>query len=85
MTLLPYIGSVINLGNSFSQATRPKNVGQMSDLIQEYRESTDCPSQDGWQSFYNEQQGLDKIDVAADKIWEYVPVSYTHLTLPTKA
>ena len=26
-----YVGSVINLGNSFSQATRPKNVGQMSD------------------------------------------------------
>jgi len=72
MTLLPYIGSVINLGNSFSQATRPKNVGQMSDLIQEYRESTTCPSQDGWQSFYDEQQGLDKIDVAADKIWDYV-------------
>ena len=44
MALLPYIGSVINLGNSFSQATRPKNVGQMSDLIQEYRESTACPS-----------------------------------------
>ena len=72
MTLLPYIGSVINLGNSFSQATRPKNVGQMSDLIQEYRESTTCPSQDGWKSFYDEKQGLDKIDVAADKIWEYV-------------
>ena len=72
MALLPYIGSVINLGNSFSQATRPKNVGQMSDLIQEYRESTACPSQDGWQSFYDDQQGLDKIDVAADKIWEYV-------------
>ena len=72
MTLLPYIGSVINLGNSFSQATRPKNVGQMSDLIQEYRESTSFPSQDGWKSFYDEKQGLDKIDVAADKIWEYV-------------
>ena len=66
MTLLPYIGSVINLGNSFSQATRPRNVGQMSDLIQEYRESTNNPTQEGWQSFYDEKQGLDKVDVAAD-------------------
>ena len=40
----------------------------MSDLIQEYRESTACPSQDGWQSFYDEQQGLDKIDVAASAV-----------------
>ena len=72
MTLLPYIGSVINLANSFSQATRPKNVGQMSDLIQEYRESTLNPTRDGWKSFYDDKEGLDKIDVAADKIWDYV-------------
>jgi hypothetical protein len=51
MTLLPYIGSVINLANSFSQATRPRNVGQMSDLIQEYRESTQNPSVSGWKDF----------------------------------
>ena len=72
MTVEKYVGSDINLGNSFSQATRPKNVGQMSDLIQEYRESTSNPSQEGWKSFYDEKQGLDKIDVAADKICEYV-------------
>ena len=72
MALLPYIGSVINLGNSFSQATRPKNVGQMSDLIQEYREITNTPSVEGWESFYNRKIGSDKIDIAADKIWEYV-------------
>ena len=72
MALLPYIGSVINLGNSFSQATRPKHVGQMSDLIQEYREIADNPSVEGWESFYAKRLGLDKIDIAADKIWEYV-------------
>jgi len=72
MTLLPYIGSVINLANSFSQATRPRNVGQMSDLIQEYRESTVNPTRDGWKLFYNEREGLDKIDVAADKDWDYI-------------
>ena len=72
MALLPYIGSVINLGNSFSQATRPRNVGQMSDLIQEYREVAGRPTVEGWESFYDQKIGSDKIDVAADKIWEYV-------------
>jgi hypothetical protein len=72
MTLLPYIGSVINLANSFSQATRPKNVGQMSDLIQEYRESTQTPSVSGWEDFYNKKIGFDKIEDAADKNWEYI-------------
>lgn len=72
MALLPYIGSVINLGNSFSQATRPRNVGQMSDLIQEYREIAGRPTVEGWESFYDQKIGSDKIDIAADKIWEYV-------------
>ena len=72
MTLLTYIGSVINLANSFSQATRPKNVGQMSDLIQEYRESTQTPSVSGWEDFYNKKIGLDKIEDAVDKNWEYI-------------
>ena len=72
MALLPYIGSVINLANSFSQATRAKHVGQMSDLIQEYREIAENPSVEGWESFYAKKIGLEKIDIAADKIWEYV-------------
>jgi len=72
MALLPYIGSVINLANSFSQATRAKHVGQVSDLIQEYREIAENPSVEGWESFYASRIGLEKIDIAADKIWEYV-------------
>jgi hypothetical protein len=72
MTLLPYIGSVINLANSFSQATRPRNVGQMSDLIQEYRESTQSPSVSGWKDFYDQKIGLDKIEDAVDKNWDYI-------------
>ena len=58
MALLPYIGSVINLGNSFSQATRPRNVGQMSDLIQEYREVAGRPTVEGWESFMTKRLGL---------------------------
>lgn len=72
MTILPYIGSIINLGNSFSQSTRPRNVGQMSELIQEYRDSATEPSVGGWKQFYDEKIGKDKIAVASMKIWEYV-------------
>jgi hypothetical protein len=72
MTLLPYIGSVINLGNSFSQATRAKNVGQLSDLIQVFRDSECNHSTEEWERFYHEKIGKHKIQQASDKIWEYV-------------
>jgi MjaI restriction endonuclease len=65
-----YVGSVVNLANSFSQATRPRNVGQMSDLIQEYRKTTKNPSVDGWKKFYYSKIGKQAIDDAADKTWE---------------
>ena len=69
MATLKYIGSVINLANSFSQATRPKHVGQMSELIQQFRDQCDNHEVDDWEKFYN---GDDKIDVASDKIWECI-------------
>lgn len=69
MAILKYIGSVINLANSFSQATRPKHVGQMSELIQQFRDECDSHEVDDWERFYD---GDDKIDVASDKIWERI-------------
>lgn len=72
MTLLPYVGSIINLAGSFSQATRPKNVGQMSDLIQLYRDSDAEPSVGGWEQFYDEKIGKSKIKKASETIWEYI-------------
>jgi hypothetical protein len=71
MTILPYIGSVINIANGFSQATRPKHVGQLSELIQEYRNSCTC-TEDGWRQFYYEKIGSDKIKTATTKNWEYI-------------
>ncbi len=72
MTTLPYVKSVINIANGFSHASRPKQVGQMSDLIQEYRNSTCTPTEDGWRKFYYEKIGSDKIQIAANKTWEYI-------------
>lgn len=72
MALLKYVGSVINLGNSFSQATRPSNVGQISDLIQEYRNSTTEHSVEGWREFYISKYGEQTIKDASDKIADCV-------------
>ena len=68
---LKYIGSVLNLANGYSQATRPKNVGQMSELIKQFRKEADSlgldvNSVDDWEKYYD---GKDKIDAAADKVW----------------
>lgn len=84
MALLPYVGSVINLGNSFSQATRPRNVGQLSDLIQIFRDSTSDHSVARWEQFYDEKIGKDKIAEASDKVWEYVQRIQTNLQQLTK-
>ena len=81
MALLKYIGSVINFANKVSQATRPKYVGQMSELIQQFRDECDSHEVDDWEKFYD---GNDKIDAAADKIWEYVLAIKENLNELTK-
>lgn len=81
MTLLKYIGSVINLANQFSHATRPKNVGQMSELIQEFRNNSTSLGVSDWEKYYD---GEDKIDFATDKIWEYILIMKENLNELTK-
>jgi len=58
--------------NQFAQSTRPKNVGQLSDLLQEYRENDSNPSMEGWEEFYYTKIGEDKINEAAKKTWKMV-------------
>ena len=58
MALLKYIGSIINLANGFSQATRPKHVGQMSELIQQFRDECDSHEVDDWEKFYDGDDNL---------------------------
>lgn len=81
MALRKYIGSVINLANSFSQATRPKHVGQMSELIQQFRDKCDSHKVDDWEKFYD---GEDKINAASEKIWECVLAIKENLNELTK-
>ena len=61
--------SLINLANGISQATRPKNVGQMSDLFQQFRETCDSHDVTDWEKYYN---GEDKIKEATEKNWKYI-------------
>ena len=58
-----YTTQLINLANQNSQGTRPKVVGQLSELIQE------CPSKtyEGWKKWYLEKHP-EAIDNATEKI-----------------
>ncbi len=62
-----YTTQIMNLANQNSQGTRPKIVGQLSDLIQQ------CPHKEyeKWKEWYLEQQP-EAIDKATDKIFEMV-------------
>jgi hypothetical protein len=66
-TFPKYTTQIINLANQNSQGTRPKVVGQLSNLIQK------CPHKEyeKWKEWYLEQQP-EAIDNATEKIFEMV-------------
>ncbi|MDZ7719139.1 MAG: MjaI family restriction endonuclease [Balneolaceae bacterium] len=62
-----YTTQILNLANQNSQGTRPKVVGQMSDLIQEF----DGRTIDEWVEWYEERHP-DARDKASDKVEDMV-------------
>ena len=58
-----YTTQVMNLANSNAQATRPRNVGQLSDLIQEFKGNKISE----WRTFYTEKYP-NSIKEAAKKV-----------------
>ena len=66
-----YTTQIINLANQNAGATRPKNVGQLSEMLPDYIASVYNPSVDGWKEFYLERQP-DAIDSAVERIWAQV-------------
>lgn len=46
-----YTSQLINWANQNAQGTRPKVVGQLSDLFPEYQEQTERISLDSWAAF----------------------------------
>ena len=62
-----YTTQIINLANQNAQGTRPRIVGQMSDLIQEF----DGKTLDEWREWYNVRMP-DAIENATNKIYPMV-------------
>ena len=73
-----YVTQVINLLNSNAGGTRPKVVGQMSELIKEF----DGKSIDEWIEWYTERYP-NAVNDATDKIWnmyETMKVAFNAIT-----
>jgi hypothetical protein len=62
-----YTTQLMNLANQNAQSTRPRHVGQLSDLIQQYKGQ----SYTGWVEFYLERYP-DAIDQAADRTYAMI-------------
>ena len=62
-----YTTQIANLANQNAQGTRPRIVGQMSDLIQEF----DGKTLQEWKAWYNKRMP-DAIDNATDKIYPMI-------------
>lgn len=66
-TFPKYATQIMNLANANAQGTRPKVVGQMSDLVQE------CPGRTvaEWETWYNQKYPT-AIDEATDKVYAMI-------------
>lgn len=62
-----YTTQLMNLANQNSQATRPRNVGQLSDLIQEFKGN----KLEEWEEWYLKKYP-DTIDEATNKVFKMV-------------
>jgi hypothetical protein len=68
-----YTTQVMNTANQNSQGTRPRVVGQLSKIIEEYKEKHPEGDFDDWEEFYyDEYDGEKRIDDATQKIFEMV-------------
>ena len=65
-TFPKYTKQLINLANQNSQGTRPKNIGQLTDLFPEFRAESSDLSLEAWRNWYEERYP-DTISQAIDK------------------
>lgn len=66
-----YTTQIINIANQNAGATKPKKVGQLSDLFPLYLKDTENPSVETWNDWYL-QRYPKTIDNATDKVMEHV-------------
>lgn len=66
-----YTSQLINWANQNAQGTRPRVVGQLSDLFPEYQNNAETVTLSGWREWYLENYP-DAIECATDKILNQV-------------
>lgn len=66
-----YTSQLINWANQNAQGTRPKVVGQLSDLFPEYESTDDNVSMNGWREWYLKRHP-NAIETATEKIFAQV-------------
>ena len=66
-----YTSQLINWANQNAQGTRPKVVGQMSELFPEFMEQAKDITIENWKDWYTEGHP-DTIDIATEKIFKQV-------------
>lgn len=68
-----YTTQIMNTANQNAQATRARVVGQMSEIIQEYKEKYPEGMFEDWEEFYYEEyDGEERIEEATEKLLEMV-------------
>lgn len=75
-----YTSQLINLANQNAQGTRPKVVGQLSELFQEYQKNTDEISMDTWKKWYLSKYPK-AIEDATNRIYEQIQNLKNAITL----
>jgi hypothetical protein len=63
-----YLAGIINLVNGWSQATRPKNIGQLTELFPEFRRQQPHGGVNDWERWYEERYP-EIIEEACQKTW----------------
>lgn len=75
-----YTSQLINLANQNAQGTRPKVVGQLSELFQEYQKNTDEIFIDIWKKWYLSKYPK-AIEDATNRIYEQIQNLKNAITL----
>lgn len=68
-----YTTQIMNIANQNSQGTRPATVGQLNEIIEEYKEQYPDGDFEDWRQFYFENyDGDENIEEATDKVFDMV-------------
>lgn len=68
-----YTTQIMNTANQNSQGTRPRVVGQLSEIVEEYKEEYPDGDFEDWEEFYLEEyDGEERIEEATEKVYEMV-------------